>query len=168
MWYYESLANHRPCNAWADDSHRFAAVRVIWYNNCVVPLCFEDLMRKKTRDYTPNDLMAALGLALEVGSTQTLLFLVGLRRYTLPNLPPPHLTSTPTPPQIGNTFEDAMANALIACTCRFVRRVDPILQALKQCCPMSSCRDTPSRVHHPHTSPLLPLLYTSPTRLKTP
>ena len=127
MWYYESLANHRPCNAWADDSHRFAAVRVIWYNNCVVPLCFEDLMRKKTRDYTPNDLMAALGLALEVGSTQTLLFLVGLRRYTLPNLPPPHLTSTPTPPQIGNTFEDAMANALIACTCRFLRRVDPTL-----------------------------------------
>ena len=39
MWYYESLANQWPCNAWADDSHRFAAVRVIWYNYCVVPLC---------------------------------------------------------------------------------------------------------------------------------
>ena len=27
MWYYESLANRRPCNAWADDSHISTLVR---------------------------------------------------------------------------------------------------------------------------------------------
>ena len=32
MWYYESLDFLRQCNAWAADSHRFAAGRVIWYN----------------------------------------------------------------------------------------------------------------------------------------
>ena len=32
MWYYESVSFQWQCNAWAADSHRFAAWRVIWYN----------------------------------------------------------------------------------------------------------------------------------------
>ena len=60
--------------------------------------------------------------------TQTCLCSVWFRRYTLPRAPPPHLTCTPTPLHVPNTFDDAVPKALIRCTCRFLSRVDQSLQ----------------------------------------
>ena len=52
MWYYESLDFLRPCNAWAADSHRFAAGRVIWYNYALYHYA-----KQKSRELLPCTIM---------------------------------------------------------------------------------------------------------------
>jgi hypothetical protein len=94
-------------------------------------------------------------------TTQTLPSPVGLRRYTLPHLPPPHLTSTPTLLHFLRCHDkrtDRMHMPLSA-SCRSAP--EDMLGVLRHCCPLSGSGDTPSRIYHPHASAPLPLLYIS-------
>ena len=92
--------------------------------------------------------------------------LPGCRNISRP--PPPHLTSTPAPlpvPTHHNKTTHRMDMPLsVSCSSNPVHGSRPLKHGFRA----SGAEDTPFRVHHPHTSPPLPLLYMSPSRCNTP
>ena len=96
-------------------------------------------------------------------TTQTLLSSVGLRRYTLPRPPPPHLTSTPAPLPFPTDHYKTTHRMDMPLPASFSSGRVHGSRPLKHGAPASGAADTPSRVPHNH----LPLYFQSSTCRKS-